>query len=32
MRVIASHAGNGYEVMMLDELLPKNFGPKDLNK
>ncbi len=32
MRVIASHAGNGYEVMTLEELLPKNFGPKDLNK
>ncbi len=31
MRVIASHAGNGYEVMTLEELLPHNFGPKDLN-
>ena len=30
MRVIAGHAGHGYEAAALRELLPHGFGPEDL--
>ena len=30
MRVIAGHAGHGYEAMELEQLLPKSFGPESL--
>ncbi len=30
MRVIAGHAGHGYEAVKLTELLPHSFGPEDL--
>lgn len=30
LRVIAGHAGHGYEAMELKELLPKGFGPESL--
>ncbi|MBQ2955129.1 MAG: cytidine deaminase [Clostridia bacterium] len=30
MRVIAGHAGHGYEAMALSDLLPKGFGPESL--
>ena len=30
LRVIAGQAGHGYEVMELEELLPKSFGPESL--